>query len=492
MNSSQLRKLRSTAEACKKLYEDEITYEVGWKPIPNSPQAMAYYSPASMLGFGGSPGGGKSALIVGLALTGHFRHSVILRREFPQLQDMVAKIQEQVPDYGGGRRLLLRGGDIDRTIEMESCQREHDAWKQRGRERSFIGIDEVTTFSQTMFDIITTWNRTAYPDETCRTVATMNPPENEDGLWVVEYWKPWLAPDKHPNPAQSGEIRYFVRIDGQLVETPDQTPVDNGKGKMVTPRSKTFIFSSVEDNPYLMAAGYDETLAMLPESLQFLNAPEFLGGVQPDPYQVIPRHWVELANERWKASDGHRKPMTAIAADPARGGGDRYALAWRRDDYIEIDSKPGKDIDNGAKGGRYILSKRENEAYIMIDVIGIGSSTFDYLRENDISPLVPMVASGKSHRRTRCKRWGFVNKRAEWLWKLREALDPEYDPTLCLPPNPQLTKELTAPRWSLVARGIQIESKDEVKKRIGVSTDLGDAVAMVASDGDLHSGLIGT
>jgi hypothetical protein len=69
-------------------------------------------------------------------------------------------------------------------------------------------------------------------------------------------------------------------------------------------------------------------------------------------------------------------------------------------------------------------------------------------------------------------------------WKLREALDPDHNPTLALPPHPQLLGDLTAPKWFLALRGIQVESKDEIRKRLGRSTNVGDAVLMAC---DLNS-----
>ena len=42
-----------------------------------------------------------------------------------------------------------------------------------------------------------------------------------------------------------------------------------------------------------------------------------------------------------------------------------------------------------------------------------------------------------------------------------------------------MTGDLTAPHWRVVSGGkIQIESKDDIKKRLGRSTDDGDAVVM--------------
>ena len=46
-----------------------------------------------------------------------------------------------------------------------------------------------------------------------------------------------------------------------------------------------------------------------------------------------------------------------------------------------------------------------------------------------------------------------------------------------------LLAELTAIRWKLMTRGIQIESKDDIKKRLGRSTDKADAVIMAWSEG---------
>ena len=70
----------------------------------------------------------------------------------------------------------------------------------------------------------------------------------------------------------------------------------------------------------------------------------------------------------------------------------------------------------------------------------------------------------------------FFNKRAEWWWRMREALDPDSGEDLALPPDPALRADLCAPRWGRMARGIKIETKDETIKRIGRSPDKGDAV----------------
>jgi hypothetical protein len=59
-------------------------------------------------------------------------------------------------------------------------------------------------------------------------------------------------------------------------------------------------------------------------------------------------------------------------------------------------------------------------------------------------------------------------------------LNPENGRNIALPPIPELTGELTTPRWQEVAGAkIKIESKEDIKKRNeGRSTDHADAVIM--------------
>jgi hypothetical protein len=48
----------------------------------------------------------------------------------------------------------------------------------------------------------------------------------------------------------------------------------------------------------------------------------------------------------------------------------------------------------------------------------------------------------------------------------------------CLPPIPELIPELTTPTYFFSSGKFQIEAKDQVKKRLGRSPDLADALAL--------------
>ena len=80
--------------------------------------------------------------------------------------------------------------------------------------------------------------------------------------------------------------------------------------------------------------------------------------------------------------------------------------------------------------------------------------------------------------RTRDGLLTFANKRSELLWQFREALDPLQGDGIALPPDRRLAAQLAAPTWRLRGNAIVIESKDEIRKRLGTSTDDADAVIL--------------
>ena len=94
--------------ALDRLNADEVarlSQEVQSSPFrlwaPNKgPQAQAYASQADELFYGGGAGGGKSALIKGLALTQHER-SLIIRRESTQLRGLIDEIARDLGTRSG-------------------------------------------------------------------------------------------------------------------------------------------------------------------------------------------------------------------------------------------------------------------------------------------------------------------------------------------------------------------------------------------------------
>ena len=70
------------------------------------------------------------------------------------------------------------------------------------------------------------------------------------------------------------------------------------------------------------------------------------------------------------------------------------------------------------------------------------------------------------------------NKRAEYYWRMREALEPEHGDDVALPPGAEVVADLCAARYKLTTAGIQIEDKEAIKERIGRSPDVGEAILL--------------
>lgn len=445
-----------------------------WRPLPG-PQRMAYESRADIIGYGGAAGGGKTDLACGKALTQH-QKVLVLRREATQLTGIIDRFTELIggrDGYNGAERIwrLPR-----KQIEFGSTPNLDDWNKYQGRPHDLLVFDEAANFLESQVRALLGWLRSVDPAQRCQALLTFNPPTTAEGRWIVAFFAPWLDP-KHPNPAQPGELRYFAMIDGEEVEVPTGKPFQHG-GDLVTPLSRTFIPSRVSDNPYLTGTGYMATLQSLPEPLrsQMLYG-DFQAGIEDDPWQVIPTAWVEAAQARWKRPD-KLAPMDSLGVDVARGGRDCTILARRHDMWFDLPLVyPGTATPDGPTVAGLSIAARRDDAVIHIDVIGVGSSPYDFL--NDARQQVVGVNVAESALGTdKSGRLRFKNLRSELWWRMREALDPTNNTGIALPPDRELLADLCAPTWELSGATIYVASREQIIDRIGRSPDYGSAYVL--------------
>ena len=444
---------------------------------------MAHLTPADELFYGGQAGGGKTDLVIGLALTAH-QKSIIFRREYPQLKDVILRTHEILANSGASFNSntgMWRDIPGERILELGACQYEKDVVKYKGRPHDLVAFDEVPDFLEAQFRFLTGWARTTDPGQRVRIVATGNPPTTPEGRWVVEYWAPWLD-EKYPNPAIPGELRWFARIGDEDTEVENGDPLQH-EGETIQPKSRTFIPARLSDNPYLASTGYEAILQGLPEPLRSqLLYGDFSIGIDDDPWQIIPTAWVRLAQGRWKQRKKPDGPMTCLGADIARGGKDRMVLAPRWGNYFgELLKYPGKIVNDGPKASALIVKALAGDKTIAInlDIIAVGSSPYDILRSQGFR--VKGINFGEGTKATdKTRRLQMRNVRAEAYWGFREALDPHDGDDIALPDDPELLADLTAPRWKISTQGVQVESKEEIVKRLRRSPDCGDAVVLAA------------
>jgi len=202
---------------------------------------------------------------------------------------------------------------------------------------------------------------------------------------------------------------------------------------------------------------------------------------------IIPLSWVEAANERWQEWD-KEGALTAVGVDVGGGlaTGNQSVIAKAYDRFkiaelvkIPMASDPG--VATMELTGRIAAMLRGKDATAIVDSIGIGAGVVHRLRELEYE-AIDFVAGRKTSLMDKVDSYGFRNWRSAAWWITRELLEHGSGYDVCLPPDDELTGDLTTPKWKPVSAGlILVEPKEKVKERLpeGRSTDCGDAVVQV-------------
>jgi hypothetical protein len=456
-------------------------------PLPGQ-QALAYESEADVLLYGGSAGGGKSAVLVGLAATRQKR-SLIVRREASELDGLIAEGKAIFDNKGWNGQDKEFSFDSNCSLKLGGMKEAEDWRKYAGRARDFMGFDEAAEFLEIQVASIMAWNRSADKQQRCRVIFATNPPRSDEGEWVDRWFAPWLD-DGFSNPALAGELRWALRLtEGEEIkmEWVEGPGVYIRDGEEYEALSYTFIPANLDDNPFLSETGYRRQLQNLPGVLrdQLLKG-DFKAGRADHEWQLFPSAWLKAAQERWKEDGARGLMMTSVGADVAQGGDDVSSLAPRYGGwYAPLQRKPGSETPDTETMAAFIFMHLRNGAGAVVDIGGgYGVGPAIYLRDNGVSVKL-FDGSKPSQKLAKGSKTGFFNKRAEVHWRFREALDPSQDggSPIALPPDPRLIADLSAVRYELAPRGFKIEDKKAIKKRIGRSPDDGDAVVMGWSEG---------
>lgn len=203
---------------------------------------------------------------------------------------------------------------------------------------------------------------------------------------------------------------------------------------------------------------------------------------------LVPPQWVDLAVERWKAREMpyHESIRThVLGVDVAGMGRDATVFCEKRDDYVcEMRTIHSGGTANHMEVAGMIRAERERypkRLYVSIDTIGEGAGVYARVveQEKEMGRIISCKYSeGASGLKDSTGQYHFKNMRAYLFWSVREWLDPKNGHEACLPPDVRLREELTEVRWYFASDGaVQIEPKEDLRKRLGRSTDLLDALA---------------
>ncbi|MBL4837745.1 MAG: terminase family protein [Kordiimonadaceae bacterium] len=473
------------APQARKELEGLVAAELGkpWKPQAG-PQSDAYTSDADLILYGGAAGGGKTDLIIGLGLNNHHRVGVF-RQHSGEMTGLIDRMQIILGQAGLGRvtgNPQKWDGPDGKKFEFGHLSLPGSEKSWQGRDHDLKCFDEAAQMNPAKVLFVMGWNRTTKPGQRCRTLLCSNPPIGGDGDYLVEWFGPWLDP-LHPlhNTVKPGQLLWAV-FDGthddiKTIWCEGPKPVEIN-GQMRTPKSRTFIPAHMSDNKYL-GEEYRATIDAMPEPMRTaLLTGDFMASHQDHDYQVIPTDWIQAAMNRW--TPNAPGPMDVIGVDVAQGGKDRTTLAPLHGTWFgPLTVKEGKDTRDGVEVGSLVVNMRRNDALVAVDCTGgWGGDTVGFLSRQQNIPCVEVVFSKGSGAQALESKIPFINLRAEMYWRLREALHPKSGDGIALPPSQRLKAQLAAPRWKLRNQSIQIESKDDIKSRVGGSPDEADAVVI--------------
>ncbi len=257
------------------------------RPQPG-PQEQFLSSSADIVVYGGSAGGGKSFAL----LMEPLRHvnnpkfgAVIFRRTYPEIKNEGGLWDEASNIYP-----LVGARPRENTLEWEfksgakvkfaHMHLEKDKYSWQGAQVPLIGWDELTHFSSSQFFYMLSRNRS-----TCGVKPYIRASTNPDAdSWVKDFLSPWIDPT-FPNPAESGEVRWFIREGGQIIWCEASTPFA---------KSVSFVRSSIYDNKILLEKN-PEYLANL-KALPLVERMRLLEGdwsIRPSGNK-FKRHWFEI------------------------------------------------------------------------------------------------------------------------------------------------------------------------------------------------------
>ncbi|MFH1569518.1 MAG: hypothetical protein ABIL09_16095 [Gemmatimonadota bacterium] len=159
-----------------------------------------------------------------------------------------------------------------------------------------------------------------------------------------------------------------------------------------------------------------------------------------------------------------------MGVDVASSGDDLSVVVMRRGAKAEVlyeRNEPNILVFSGLVGG---YARVHRPRLIKVDAVGLGEGVWRDLEREGL-PVMPMIGGAKPDDET----GNYRNQRAEIYWHLRKLLQ---EGRVALPDHPEMINELGVIRYSQTASGqtIQVESKKEIKKRLGHSPDLADAV----------------
>ncbi len=224
-------------------------------------------------------------------------------------------------------------------------------------------------------------------------------------------------------------------------------------------------FQGSMTRPYLITPEWvDEKKAQWGEDSPLFQI-KCLGEFPSNPVDtVIPLAWIRRAASVIR----HReRPRRIMAVDVARFGDDRTVCYYLEETDIR-DAMVWNQKDTMHTAGMvHIWAQEKSPDLIGVDTVGLGAGVADRLREMG-NPVEDVNSSERA-----ADTGMFRNLRSEMWWNARQMFqDSDIQLTWR---DDELMNELSTPQYAIYNGKVQVEGKDDIKKRLRASPDKADA-----------------
>lgn len=160
----------------------------------------------------------------------------------------------------------------------------------------------------------------------------------------------------------------------------------------------------------------------------------------------------------------------AMGVDVAAYGDDRTVFSWRRGAVaFKMEVLRKRDTMEVADQVAFHADRHHPDG-IIVDQTGVGEGVVHRLKRMGLEPMGIYGSNAAIRTEPRC-----LNRRAESWWRMAEWMRTRGS----IPNDATLIKELAAPTYKFDSQGrLVLEPKADVKKRLGESPDLADALAL--------------
>lgn len=171
-------------------------------------------------------------------------------------------------------------------------------------------------------------------------------------------------------------------------------------------------------------------------------------------------------------AEGYSSLPKILSVDVARFGSDRTIIGWRQGrKFVVTDRLRGLDVVQVAAKAAERIEEVMPDA-IVVDADGLGAGVFDNLKYRGYDDARMFEYHGGSAPDNAAK---YFNKRAESWGEMNDMLKAGAE----IPDDPEVASDLTTPLYGFSNKGqIQLEKKEDMKKRGLSSPDIGDMFAM--------------